>query len=118
MTTRKELEEAKRANRAARRAAILATGKPAMPRDALPLSIAFRDWSLATRKRLGISRYALQDAGWIWNTTLRALENNASDPRLSTYVAICQGMGQDPGRLLNRLIATAGMTMPVIEANQ
>ena len=65
---------------------------------------AFSHWLQATREKLGLSRYALAKAGWVKDSTLKALEDRGHDPKLSTFVAACQGLGQNPSTVLAKLL--------------
>jgi hypothetical protein len=78
-----------------------------------PIAAAFSRWLRATRTRMGRSRYAMardpanqRDDGsaLLSEANIKALEDNSHDPKLSTFVAVCQALGKPPGKVLGDLI--------------
>lgn len=69
-----------------------------------PLALAFSRWLRATREALPISRYAIAKKQPVSEANLKALEDNAHDPKLSTFVAVCHALNEKPGKVLTALI--------------
>lgn len=75
--------------------------KPPIP---TPLARAFSKWLRATREAYPISRYAIAKKQPVSEANLKALEDNAHDPKLSTFVAVCDALEEKPGKVLTALI--------------
>ena len=77
-----------------------------------PLARAFSQWLRATREAIPISRYAIvkkspvspTGKNLISEANLKALEDNAHDPKLSTFVAVCDALNEKPGKVLTALV--------------
>lgn len=64
----------------------------------------FSQWLRKTRTSKGISHRGVK---LVSASGVKALEDSAHDPRLTTYVNLCHAMGENPGLLLNRLLKDA-----------
>lgn len=69
----------------------------------------FASWLRATREAKGMTRYAVWQAGGPLEVTQKALEDNASVPRLDTYVQLCQALGESPSKVLTALLSKDGL---------
>lgn len=76
--------------------------------DTPAIALAFSNWLRGTREKMGFTRYALGKAGWVKESTLKTLEDSAHDPRLSTFVAACRGLGKNPATVLAALLKEVG----------
>lgn len=66
-------------------------------------SRAFGDRMRELRAREGVSQDGLADASGMHPTSIGRIERGGREPRLTTILKLADGLGVDPGELVNRL---------------
>ena len=77
----------------------MATRKP----ENLTLPQRFSVWLRTTREAKGITRGPFRDHG-VTPNAIKALEDAAHDPKLTTFVAACNTLGRSPSKVLALLL--------------
>lgn len=75
-----------------------------MPTPSKYLQEHFSDWLRAARAAKGLSLRGFA-RGVISPSGIRALEDSAHDPRLTTFVNCCYAVDEDPCKVLASLLA-------------
>lgn len=69
------------------------------------LARAFAQWLIKTRDEQGVSTRELATRTGLHATAISYIENNKSDVRMTTFVAIAKALSQCPAALLLQLTA-------------
>jgi transcriptional regulator with XRE-family HTH domain len=78
---------------------------PRLDQDPDLASAAFGRRLRELRNRQGLSQDALSDASDIHSTAIGRMERGSREPRLTTVLRLANGLGVEPGELVNDLEA-------------